>query len=99
MSDPENRSVSGKFKVGYSGNPGGRPKKLEELSEPIGKWTPEFLQRLYDIAMNGEHKDSTAAIKLMWGYRYGNPAQVVTDGDGNPAQIGILIMPAEDAGG
>jgi hypothetical protein len=50
--------------------------------------------------MNGEHKDSVAMLRVLWAYRYGSPAQVVTDEAGNPVRMGILVMPQEtDAGG
>lgn len=88
------------FPPGQSGNPGGRPKKLEELTVPIGQWTAEFLDRAHHIVMNGEHKDSVAMLRVLWAYRYGSPAQVVTDEAGNPVRMGILVMPQEtDAGG
>lgn len=51
--------------------------------------TPEHLDRLRQIARNGENRDSIAAIKLMWSYAYGNPAQVVTGEDGGPVHVSI----------
>lgn len=75
------------FKPGQSGNPGGRTKKLEALRINICKMEEAHLARLQDIAANGEHKDAIAAIKLMWGYAYGNPATVVTTEDGEPFKL------------
>ncbi len=92
---PHSRTESGKFAKGTSGNPGGRTRNLEELTVPIGKWTPELLERLYSIAMMGEHKDSVPAIKLMLAYRYGNPATVITGEDGAAVRIGVVMMPPE----
>ena len=44
---PENRTETGKFKKGYSGNPGGRPKKPPEL-EMYAKDAPAKLRAIAD---------------------------------------------------
>lgn len=44
---PENRTESGKFKKGFSGNPGGRPKKPIEL-EQYAKEAPAKLRAIAD---------------------------------------------------
>lgn len=44
---PENRTESGKFKKGFSGNPGGRPKKPVEL-ERYAKDAPAKLRAIAD---------------------------------------------------
>ncbi len=70
------------WKAGESGNPGGRPKKLAELSIKIQEMDEKHRARLEMIADEGEHKDSIAAIKLLWAYAYGNPTQAITGADG-----------------
>jgi hypothetical protein len=44
---PENRTETGKFKKGFSGNPGGRPKKPAEL-ELYAKDAPAKLRAIAD---------------------------------------------------
>ena len=44
---PENRTETGKFKKGFSGNPGGRPKKPVEL-EQYAKDAPAKLRAIAD---------------------------------------------------
>lgn len=44
---PENRTETGKFKKGHSGNPGGRPKKPVEL-ELYAKEAPQKLRAIAD---------------------------------------------------
>ena len=44
---PENRTETGKFKKGVSGNPGGRPKKPPEL-EKYAREAPEKLRAIAD---------------------------------------------------
>ena len=87
------RDNKGRFTAGNPG--GGRPKRLEEITVPIGEWTPDLLKRLHSIAMTGEHKDSVPAIKLMLAYRYGNPATVITGEDGATVRIGVVMMPPD----
>lgn len=44
---PQNRTETGKFKKGFSGNPGGRPKKPVELEE-YAKNAPAKLREIAD---------------------------------------------------
>lgn len=44
---PENRTETGKFKKGFSGNPGGRPKKPVELEE-YARNAPQKLREIAD---------------------------------------------------
>lgn len=44
---PENRTETGKFKKGFSGNPGGRPKKPVEL-ETYAREAPAKLRAIAD---------------------------------------------------
>ena len=67
MSNPENRAriggrdVSGRFKPGCSGNPGGRPRRERVISGMLDVMTPEILARAYEAGM----QDSTADRKLI----------------------------------
>lgn len=83
------------FKPGKSGNPGGKPKKLEELAAKCRAFDDQLIERLKGIALKGEDKDSVAAVKLLWSYGHGLPRQVVTDADGKSVPIGIMVLPAE----
>lgn len=81
------------FQKGEVHNPGGRPKRLAELSTKIREMEPMMLARLQDIAQNAEPKDAVAAMKLLMGYGYGAPHQTVSGEDG--AAIGLVLLPAE----
>lgn len=75
------------FKPGRSGNPNGRSKKLADLAIKISEMDDAHRLRLEHIATNGEHKDSIAAIKLLWAYAHGNPTQPVSGPDGGPVRL------------
>ena len=55
---PENRLITGRFVKGQSGNPGGRPAKLAELTSKCKDLTPDVLQTIKDIVMDAEAKDA-----------------------------------------
>ncbi len=85
---------------GVSGNPGGRFRKLPELTAAICEVSAELTQRLVQLA-RGLHKarpqDQIAAIKLLFAYAYGNPVQAITGPDGEALKLGIVVLPPEDA--
>jgi hypothetical protein len=83
------------FKPGQSGNPGGAPKRLAELSASIREFDNELRDRLLEIARSDSAKDAREAIKLLWAYAHGNPRQVVTDGEGNAVNFGVVFLPAK----
>jgi hypothetical protein len=90
---PRPRGPGRPFQPGQSGNPGGKPKKLAELAIKISAMDEAHRARLEEIAASGDHRDSIAAIKLLWSYAHGLPRQVVTDGDGNAVSLGVVILP------
>ena len=67
MKNPENtartgnRDVSGRFRPGHSGNPGGRPRRERVISGMLDHMTPDILMRAYEAGM----KDSVADRKLI----------------------------------
>ena len=75
----ENRVISGRFKKGQSGNPGGRPAKLTELTAHCKDMTPDVLQTIQGIILNGEAKDADriAACRLVLEYGFGKATQVM----------------------
>jgi hypothetical protein len=75
------------WKPGESGNPGGRPARLRALSVRISEFDEDYRVRLHEIALHGEPRDATSAIKILWGYAYGAPAQMIVGEDGKALQI------------
>jgi hypothetical protein len=68
--------------------PGIKSAKSQFLREKIteAERLTENVVRLMDIAQNGEARDSISAIKLLWAYGIGQPAQSVevSGPDGQP---------------
>src|SRR4051812_25737705 len=77
------------FAPGNCANPGGRPKKLEELAVKCREFESDHVARLNQIARDGDDKDSVAAIKLLWSYGRGNPVQAITGEDGQPIKFDL----------
>jgi hypothetical protein len=60
---PEGR----RFKKGQSGNPGGRPKVIADIQELARQKTPEAIETLTDIMINGKQEAArvSAARELL----------------------------------
>ena len=68
----QNRTSSGQFLPGQSGNPGGRPKDEHRVSELARSYTAEAIETLVDLMRHGkdERVRGTAAQALLdrgWG--------------------------------
>ena len=68
----QNRTVSGQFLPGQSGNPGGRPKDEHRVGELARSYTVEAIETLVDLMRHGkdERVRGTAAQALLdrgWG--------------------------------
>ena len=84
---PENRTETGKFKKGCSGNPGGRPKKPPEL-ELYAKQAPEKLRAIADDP-DTPVKIRADIEKFFFEAVYGKAAQSV-DLEGNVNNNGTM---------
>jgi len=72
---PQNRTETGKFVKGISGNPGGRPKTPEPFKELVQSKSIPALESIIAIMENPESKpnDVFACAKLILEYANGKP--------------------------
>jgi hypothetical protein len=84
-----NRSKSGQFAPGQSGNPGGRPKDEHRVGELARSYTLEAIETLVDLMRHGrdERVRGTAAQALLdrgWGKA---KVEVVSNGEGGYLEL------------
>ena len=72
---PENRTKTGRFVKGQSGNPGGRPKVNPEYLEALRAVGPEMVQKLIAYTDNENAKIAMWAITEILDRAYGKPTQ------------------------
>jgi len=72
---PENRTKTGQFVKGKSGNPGGRPKVPEPFKELVQSKSVPALERIIEIMENPASKpgDVFMCAKLILEYANGKP--------------------------
>jgi hypothetical protein len=86
---PQNRTSSGQFLPGQSGNPGGRPKDEHRVSELARSYTVEAIETLVDLMRHGkdERVRGTAAQALLdrgWGKA---KVELVSNGEGGYLEL------------
>ena len=86
---PENRTETGRFKKGVSGNPGGRPKKPVEL-ELYAKEAPQKLRAIADDP-NTPIKIKADIEKFFYEAVYGKAPQAI-DLDGKLDNSGTTVV-------
>ncbi len=81
-----NRTVSGRFKPGQSGNPGGRPKTLARVQDLARQYTETSIKVLGEIMEDESERGATriAAIQVLLDRGWGKPLQRI--------DMGKLIM-------
>ncbi len=78
-----NRTVSGRFKKGQSGNPGGRPKTLARVQDLARQYTETSIKVLGEIMEDENERGATriAAIQVLLDRGWGKPLQRIDVSD------------------
>lgn len=72
---PENRTKTGRFVAGKSGNPGGRPKMPEEMRQILREAGPGLARKLLQYTEHSNPKIAMWAITEALDRAYGKPTQ------------------------
>lgn len=81
---PKRRAPSTAFKPGQSGNPGGRPKKLQDLAQAAQEHSVTALATLVAVCKKGPAAARVAAAKELLDRGYGKAPQTLQGPGGKP---------------
>ncbi len=88
------REANGQFRPGVSGNPGGRPAQLAEVTELARARTPKVIEALYGIVLDPDQPTGArvSAAQVLLDRGYGRPqASVDLHVAGGPSLVDILV--------
>ncbi len=97
--NPGNRSKTGKFNKGVSGNPNGRPKTPQEFKDIVKANTVDAIKKVIYLMNNAEKEDiQLKAAETILDRAYGKAAQpIVGDNDFDALRIDINDPAAVEA--
>ena len=89
------RGPGRQFKKGESGNPGGRPKDLQEVKEYARVFTKEAMDTLVGIMRKGPTKERRTAAERILDRGWGKTEIPITGRDGGPVNVNIPTLVAQ----
>ena len=97
---PANRTATGKFAAGVSGNPSGRPKIPADVREAIRAACPEAVKVLIDLLHSKKEAYRLEAAKTLLDRGYGNPESMskIELSGSNDGAIVFQWMNAQNSG-
>ncbi len=88
---PENRTKTGQFKKGVSGNPGGRPKMDNKVEKILRAASEDAAHALVDMLEAANPQYRIKAAEAILDRLYGKPAQS-TYVDGDITASGVTVV-------
>jgi hypothetical protein len=76
-------------------NAGGRPRMSDEMREMLKAATPKAIKTLIDCLDEPDGRVRIQAANSLLDRLYGKPSQAITDEDGKPLRIGVVVLPPE----
>jgi hypothetical protein len=73
----ETRDTHGRFLPGFTANPSGRPKVVEEVQQLARQQAPAAFQRICELAGSKDERIALAASQAILDRAYGRPVQAV----------------------
>ena len=93
---PENRTKTGQFKKGVSGNPGGRPKMDAKVDKILKAASEDAAKALVDMLESENPQFKIKAAEAILDRLYGKPAQsTYVDGDFTTAGVTVVEFKGE----
>jgi hypothetical protein len=79
------------FKKGQSGNPSGRPKQMQEITDLARQRAPEAFARIVDLTSNDDPRVALAASQEVLNRAYGKPRQALQHSGPDGGDIKTIV--------
>jgi hypothetical protein len=93
MNVPAKRDSHGRLLPGYSANPGGRPKVVEQIRDIALKAAPAAFKKVSDLVQSADERIALAASQEILNRAYGKPVQSI-DTEVRKININALYLAA-----
>jgi hypothetical protein len=77
MNEIVEREANGRFRPGFTPNPGGRPKIVEEIKSLARQHAPEAFRRVCELVGSEDERTALAAAQEILNRAYGRPTQAI----------------------
>jgi hypothetical protein len=96
MSENPTREANGRFLPGFTANPSGRPRVVEEIKQLARQHAPAAFQRICELVDSKDERIALAASQAILDRAYGRPMQAIQS-EVTKLDIGQLFLAAAKA--